>query len=114
MQTIHVPDLYLSDATLVAKERIHGRRGTIRDSYNAPFAANVPPNAVLLTSAVTSIGWDPSSPVEWRPETAQSRCRAGPAQQRLSARLATGREKGTIYGSLLRGVRSAGGSKSQS
>jgi hypothetical protein len=32
--------------TLVAKERIHGRCGAIRDSYNAPIAKNVPPNAV--------------------------------------------------------------------
>jgi hypothetical protein len=32
--------------TLVAKERIHGRCGAIRDSYNAPIAKNVPANAV--------------------------------------------------------------------
>ena len=51
MQTIHVPDLYLSDATLVAKERIHGRRGAIRDSYNAPIAKNVPANAVLADTS---------------------------------------------------------------
>jgi hypothetical protein len=37
--------------TLVAKERIHGRRGAIRDSYNAPIAKNVPANAVLADTS---------------------------------------------------------------
>jgi len=45
MQTIHVPDLYLS--ALVAKKRIHGRRGTNRDSYNAAIAENVSVNTIL-------------------------------------------------------------------
>jgi hypothetical protein len=37
--------------TLVAKERIDGRRGAIRDSYNAPIAKNVPANAVLAETS---------------------------------------------------------------
>jgi hypothetical protein len=37
--------------TLVAKERIHGRRGAIRDSYNATIAKNVPANAVLADTS---------------------------------------------------------------
>jgi hypothetical protein len=37
--------------TLVAKERIHVRRGAIRDSYNAPIAKNVPANAALADTS---------------------------------------------------------------
>jgi hypothetical protein len=37
--------------TLVAHERIHGRRATIRDSCNAPIAANVPACAVLADAS---------------------------------------------------------------
>ena len=36
---------------LVAQERIHGRHGTIRDSYNAPIAENVPDNAVFADAS---------------------------------------------------------------
>jgi hypothetical protein len=36
---------------LVAKKRVHGRRGTIRGSYNAPIAENVPANAVLADAS---------------------------------------------------------------
>jgi len=35
----------------VAKKRIHGRRGTIRDSYNAPIAENVPVNTVFADAS---------------------------------------------------------------
>jgi hypothetical protein len=49
MQTIHV---YLSaPRLLLTKERIHGRRGAIRDSYNAPIAKHVPANAVLAETS---------------------------------------------------------------
>ncbi len=44
---------------LVAKKRIHGRRGTIRDSYNAPIAENVPVNTVLADAS----HWDAMAPI---------------------------------------------------
>jgi hypothetical protein len=40
--------IFIFRTALVEKKRTTGRRGTTRDSYNAPFAENVTVNSVLV------------------------------------------------------------------
>jgi hypothetical protein len=55
MQTIHASLSF--HTALVAQERIHGRRGTIRDSGNALIAENVPAKTPSSRMRRIGTGW---------------------------------------------------------